>query len=142
MKTKPKSKHNHHPFPTHVSPKPSSKLNLTAFEELALILDKLRLVIKEFVKPSIILICLAGSIRNAGNVKSFALTLCSFTSLHLIWNFQFQAGTVWAYNNNSYYKFLNQTPDQISSYLGTIPIFAGIIGSFLGKIKSTKSLCD
>lgn len=53
------------------------------------------------------MLCLAGSIRNA-------------------------AGYVWGYNNNSYYKLLGQSPDEISGYLGTIPLVAGIFGSFFG----------
>lgn len=68
-------------------------------------------VLKEFVKPSLIVLCIAGSIRNA-------------------------AGFVWANNNNQYYVKMNQTPDQISAYLGVIPIVFGIIGSFLGGFVS------
>ena len=66
---------------------------------------------KEFAKPSLLLLCLAGSIRNA-------------------------AGYVWGYNNNTYYKLLGQTPDEISSYLGVIPLVAGIVGSFVGGFVS------
>ena len=49
-----------------------------------------------------------------------------------------QAGDVWAYNNSSYYKFLGQTPDEISKYLGVIPMVAGIVGSFLGGFLSDR----
>ena len=59
-------------------------------------------------------LCLAGSIRNA-------------------------AGYVWGYNNNTYYTNIHhQTPDQISSYLGVIPLVSGIIGSFFGGFVSDR----
>jgi hypothetical protein len=45
---------------------------------------------------------------------------------------------VWAYNNNSYYKLLGQTPDQISAYLSVIPLVFGIIGSFVGGFVSDR----
>ncbi len=48
------------------------------------------------------------------------------------------AGYVWGYNNNTYYKLLNQTPDQISTYLGVIPLVFGIIGSFVGGFVSDR----
>lgn len=41
-------------------------------------------------------------------------------------------------NINSYYKQLGQTPDQISAYLGFIPIVFGIIGSFVGGFVSDR----
>ena len=65
--------------------------------------EKLKSVSKEFFRPTLLLLCLAGSIRNA-------------------------AGYVWGTNNNTYYKKLGQTPDEISAYLGVIPIVFGIIG--------------
>lgn len=52
--------------------------------------------------------------------------------------FKFKAGYVWGYNNNTYYKQLGQTPDQISSYLGIIPLVFGIIGSFVGGFVSDR----
>jgi hypothetical protein len=73
----------------------------------------LKKVTVEFCKPSIIVLCLAGSIRNA-------------------------AGYVWGYNNNNYYKQLGQTPDQISAYLGVIPLVFGIVGSFVGGFVSDR----
>lgn len=45
---------------------------------------------------------------------------------------------MWAYNNNSYYKLLGQTPDQISAYLSVIPLVFGIIGSFVGGFVSDR----
>lgn len=45
---------------------------------------------------------------------------------------------MWGYNNNTYYKMMGQTPDQISSYLGTIPLVFGIIGSFVGGFVSDR----
>ncbi len=49
-----------------------------------------------------------------------------------------KAGFVWAANNNQYYRssLMNQTPEQITAYLGWIPIFFGIIGSFVGGFVS------
>lgn len=70
-------------------------------------LRKLLKVIKQFAKPSVILLLLAGSIRNA-------------------------AGYVWGTNNNSYYVAMQRSPDEISAYLGTIPLIFGIVGSFVG----------
>ena len=64
-------------------------------------------MIKQFAKPSVILLLLAGSIRNA-------------------------AGYVWGTNNNSYYVAMQRSPDEISAYLGTIPLIFGIVGSFFG----------
>lgn len=68
---------------------------------------KFKYTLKEFLKPSLILLCIAGSIRMA-------------------------AGDIWAYNNNTYFKFLGQKSDEISKYLGVIPMTAGVVGSFLG----------
>lgn len=76
-------------------------------------LQKLKSVSKEFFRPTLLLLCLAGSIRNA-------------------------AGYVWGTNNNTYYKKLGQTPDEISAYLGVIPIVFGIIGSFVGGFVSDR----
>ncbi len=45
---------------------------------------------------------------------------------------------MWGFNNNNYYKELGQTPDQISAYLGFIPIVFGIIGSFVGGFVSDR----
>lgn len=73
--------------------------------------QKFKSVLKEFLKPSLILLCIAGSIRNA-------------------------AGFVWANNNPQYYNLIGQTADQVSSYLGWIPIVFGIIGSFVGGFVS------
>lgn len=81
------------------------------FESSAAETQKFKKTLKEFLKPSLICLCIAGSIRMA-------------------------AGDVWAYNNNTYYKFLGQTSEQISSYLGVIPMTAGIFGSFLGGFLS------
>lgn len=75
--------------------------------------QKFRSTLREFIKPSLICLCLAGSIRMA-------------------------AGDVWAYNNNTYYKMMGRSPDEISRYQGTIPMIAGIIGSFLGGFLSDR----
>ena len=57
----------------------------------------------EFCKPTILILCLASSIRNA-------------------------AGYIWGYNYNSFYGDLNQTPEQITYYLSWIPIVGGLTG--------------
>lgn len=74
---------------------------------------KFKKTIKEFFKPSLVCLCIAGSIRMA-------------------------AGDIWAYNNNTYYKFVGQTQNEISSHLGVIPMTAGIVGSFLGGLLSDR----
>lgn len=90
-------------------PQPSNTLEIEQESNT----DKLWKVAKEFLKPTLLLLCLAGSIRNA-------------------------AGYVWGYNNNTYYKQMGQTADQISSYLGVIPLVFGIIGSFVGGFVSDR----
>lgn len=74
---------------------------------------KFKHTLKEFLKPSLISLCIAGSIRMA-------------------------AGDVWAYNNNTYFKFIGQTTTEISKYLGIIPMAFGVIGSFLGGFFSDR----
>ncbi len=48
------------------------------------------------------------------------------------------AGDVWAYNNNMYYKFMGQSPSEISAHMGVIPMAAGVVGSFLGGFISDR----
>lgn len=75
--------------------------------------EKLREIGKAFFKPTIILLCLASSIRNG-------------------------AGFTWGYNYNFFYKDLNQTPTQIASWLGWVPIVGGLTGSFVGGFVSDR----
>lgn len=64
--------------------------------------EKLKQMTKLF-RPSILLLCLASSIRNA-------------------------AGYVWAYNTQVYFDELGQTPSQIGSWMSWVPIVGGSIG--------------
>ena len=45
---------------------------------------------------------------------------------------------MWAYNNNTYFKFLGQSQTEISRYQGVIPMAAGVCGSFLGGLLSDR----
>lgn len=74
--------------------------------------EKLRRVIT-FMRPSIILLWVASSIRNA-------------------------AGYVWAYNTQVYFDGLGQTPAQIGSYMSWIPIVGGSIGVVFGGFISDR----
>jgi MFS family permease len=73
--------------------------------------QKFMTVSREFLKPTLLMLIIAGSIRNS-------------------------AGYVWGTNNNTYYRKLDQTKDQISAYLSVIPMVFGIIGSFVGGFVS------
>ena len=86
--------------------------------------EKLKQILKLF-RPSLLMLCIASSIRNAGT--HFCLYLCSLLKttvfLHL-------AGYVWAYNTQVYFDGLGQTPTQIGSWMSWIPIVGGSIGNY------------
>lgn len=69
--------------------------------------QRLLSVLKPFLSPSLMLLCLAGSIRNAG-------------------------GYVWAYNTQPYFEAIDQTPDQIGKFMSWIPLVGGSLGVVLG----------
>lgn len=82
-------------------------------EEEARWYHKLRVVVATFCSPSLLLLCLAGSVRNA-------------------------AGYVWAYNTQPYYQSLGQTPEEIAYYMSWIPLVGGIVGVLLGGFISDR----
>ncbi|XP_013388870.1 protein spinster homolog 1 [Lingula anatina] len=69
--------------------------------------EKLHTTIRPFLSPSMILLCLAGSIRNAG-------------------------GYVWAYNTHPYFEAIGRPTDEIGTYMSVIPLVGGSIGVVLG----------
>ncbi|CAG7718590.1 unnamed protein product [Allacma fusca] len=75
--------------------------------------SKFAVVIKSFCRPSILLLCLAGSIRNA-------------------------AGYVWAYNTQAYFEGIGETRTQIGYYMSWVPMIAGSAGVLLGGFISDR----
>ncbi|XP_074655462.1 MFS-type efflux pump MSMEG_3705-like [Tubulanus polymorphus] len=75
--------------------------------------QKVLRTLKPFTRPSLIVLILAGSIRNAG-------------------------GYVWAYNTQPYFESVGQTPEQIGTFMSWIPLVAGSIGVVLGGFISDK----
>jgi hypothetical protein len=93
-----------------ISPTFNGKLEIQMLEELNetsgcfLFIDRIKStlnglgnVIRLFLKPTLLLLCLASSIRNG-------------------------AGYVWGYNYNFFYADLGQTPEQITYWLSWIPV--------------------
>lgn len=93
-----------------LTPKFNGKLEIQMLEEFNetsgrfLFIDRIKNglnglgnVIKLFLKPTLLLLCLASSIRNG-------------------------AGYVWGYNYNFFYTDLDQTPEQITYWLSWIPV--------------------
>jgi len=87
--------------------------NIKLIETQYTMVDKLRDIGKIFCKPTLILLLIASSIRNG-------------------------AGYTWGYNYAAFYKDLNQTPTQIASWLGWVPIVGGLTGSFVGGFVSDR----
>ncbi|XP_046379348.2 MFS-type efflux pump MSMEG_3705-like [Haliotis rufescens] len=77
------------------------------------ILQKLGKTLKPFLSPSLIMLCVAGSIRNA-------------------------AGYVWAYNTQPYFVMIGQTKEQIGTYMSWIPLVSGSIGVVVGGFISDR----
>ncbi|ESO86450.1 hypothetical protein LOTGIDRAFT_220749 [Lottia gigantea] len=83
--------------------------------------DKLKSTARPFFRPSLLLLCIAGSIRNSG-------------------------GYVWAYNTQPYFnklgKSLDYTEDETStlvgSYMSWIPLVGGSLGVLVGGIISDR----
>lgn len=70
------------------------------------------LVVTFILTPSMIMLLIAGGIRNAG-------------------------GYVWAYNTQLFFNnYRGFTPDQISYYMSWIPLVAGSLGAFVGGLIS------
>ncbi|XP_032786983.2 MFS-type efflux pump MSMEG_3705 isoform X2 [Daphnia magna] len=67
----------------------------------------------KLMRPSLLLLCIASSIRNA-------------------------AGYVWAYNTQVYFDGLGQTPTQIGTWMSWIPVVGGSIGVVFGGFISDR----
>ncbi|XP_050414954.1 protein spinster homolog 1 [Patella vulgata] len=78
-------------------------------------------VARPFFRPSLLLLCIAGSVRNSG-------------------------GYVWAYNTQPYFNALgtslgktsDETSEMVGSYMSWIPLVGGSIGVFVGGFISDR----
>jgi MFS family permease len=70
-------------------------------------------IANSFCRPSVLLLCLAGSIRNA-------------------------AGYVWAYNTQVYFENIGQSRIEIAAWLSWIPMVGGSIGVLVGGFISDR----
>lgn len=84
--------------------KPSTHEQLIAFK------DKVLLVLKTFIMPGMIVLCIGGGIRNAG-------------------------GYVWAYNTQPFFS-LTIDDNVIAAYMSVIPLVGGSIGAVVGGLIS------
>ncbi|XP_061169687.1 MFS-type efflux pump MSMEG_3705-like [Saccostrea echinata] len=75
--------------------------------------SRLGMTLKQFCSPSLILICLAGSIRNA-------------------------SGYVFAYNTQPYFTSINRSPEEIGKYLSWVPLVGGSVSVLLGGFISDR----
>jgi len=75
--------------------------------------EKLKELFWAFLSPPILMLCLAGSIRNAG-------------------------GYVWAVNTQLFFQNQHQTSQQIGSYMSWIPLVGGSLGAFFGGFISDR----
>lgn len=73
--------------------------------------SKFCVTLKIFLRPSLLLLLLAGSIRNAG-------------------------GFVWALNTQPFFETIGQTRRQIGSYMSWIPLVGGSLGVLFGGLIS------
>ena len=69
------------------------------------------LLLRTFIMPGMLTLCIAGGIRNAG-------------------------GYVWAYNTELFFEKSGFTSDHIRNYMSWIPLVAGSIGAIVGGIIS------
>ncbi|XP_064616663.1 MFS-type efflux pump MSMEG_3705-like [Liolophura sinensis] len=77
------------------------------------VLKRLGTILKPFCSPSLLLLCFAGSVRNA-------------------------AGYVWAYNTQPFFSSTGQTAEQIGTFMSWIPLVGGSIGVVLGGFISDR----
>ncbi|XP_067928431.1 MFS-type efflux pump MSMEG_3705-like isoform X2 [Watersipora subatra] len=75
--------------------------------------DKLKDVIITFLSPPLLMLCLAGSIRNAG-------------------------GYVWAVNTELFFESEGHSSTEIGSYMSWIPLVGGSLGALLGGFISDR----
>lgn len=74
---------------------------------------KAAVISKAFLRPSLLLLCLAGSIRNAG-------------------------GYVWAYNTQPYFDAAGVSKETTGSYMSWIPLVGGSLGVLFGGFISDR----
>lgn len=82
------------------------------------------------LRPSLLLLCIASSIRNAGMKISFFLFQTADFIIQLLYTIFFIAGYVWAYNTQVYFDGLGESPSEIGKWMSWIPIVGGSIGSY------------
>ncbi|KAF6023363.1 hypothetical protein EB796_018320 [Bugula neritina] len=75
--------------------------------------EKLKELFFAFLSPPLLMLCLAGSIRNAG-------------------------GYTWAVNTQLFFESQHQTSEQIGSYMSWIPLVGGSVGAFFGGFISDR----
>lgn len=73
--------------------------------------SRILLLLKTFIMPGMLTLCIAGGIRNAG-------------------------GYVWAYNTELFFEKSGFSDDHIRNYMSWIPLVAGSIGAIVGGIIS------
>lgn len=72
---------------------------------------KMLLLLKTFVMPGMLMLCIAGGVRNAG-------------------------GYVWGYNTQAFFQAEGYSDTTIASYMSVIPLVGGSLGAILGGIIS------
>lgn len=70
-------------------------------------------LVRAFLSPPVLMLCIAGSIRNAG-------------------------GYVWGANTQLFFQNQQQTSKQIGSYMSWIPLVGGSLGAFFGGFISDR----
>ncbi|KAL5011414.1 hypothetical protein ScPMuIL_009965 [Solemya velum] len=94
---------------------PTRSISTTLDEEKTISTRSQRIVavLKSFLIPSLFLICIAGSIRNA-------------------------AGYVFAYNTQPYFTAIGQTKEDIGEYMSWIPLVGGSLSVLIGGFISDR----
>lgn len=84
---------------------------LNSRDKLQEFFKKLLLLAKTFILPGMLMLCIAGGIRNAG-------------------------GYVWAYNTQAFFQSKGYSDATIASYMSVIPLVGGSLGAILGGLIS------
>lgn len=93
----------------------------------------------KLMRPSLLILCIASSIRNAGKTCVFKQNYFCFQKESVIF-YLLVAGYVWAYNTQVYFDSIGQTPTQIGFWMSWIPVVGGSIGNyFLMNAKKRKT---